>query len=70
MVAQENIVTVLSIAKIKDTTVFIEAIVLDVHLKRRGPAPVPVGEINPVVSSIELDTINPTSRTLRILSIC
>ena len=41
MVDQVDIVAARSITKIKDTTGTVEAIVLDVHLKRRGPAPLP-----------------------------
>lgn len=64
MVVQHDIVAGLSIAKIKDTTVAFEAVVLDVHLERRGPAPLPVSDINEVVVSVEPDAVSSASGTI------
>ena len=66
MVGQEYIVAVRSTAKTKDTTEAVEAIVLDVHLKGRGPAPLPaLVNIDVVVIPVERDSAGGTSRTLK-----
>ena len=66
MVDQKDSFAVISIGKTKDTTVVVEAVVLDVHLKGCGPAPLPaLVNIDVVVIPVERDSAGGTRRTLK-----
>ena len=66
MIEQHYVVAAVSIAKIKDATVVVEVVVLDVHLKGRRPAPLPtISNIDVVVIPVERDSVSGACRTLK-----
>ena len=65
LVGQQDIVAFPSIAKVKDTTPLVEAVVLDAHLKGRGPAKLEVGDVDVLFIPVERDSVTGAHRVLK-----
>ena len=62
-IEQNDVVTTCSTSKVKHTTVAVEGIILDVHLKGSGAAPLPVVDVDIVVAAVQRDAFSRAGRT-------